>query len=257
MNEHKTLFIILIAGTLLFTYGLMRYTKKEPIEKDNSTLVIGTAAEFAPFEFIENDLIVGFDIDLIRQLAQRIGKKLEIHDLPFTTLIPQLQMGKIHAIIAGMTPTKERAESVLFTHKYINGDPMLIVSLKNKPQITALTNLNGKEVIVNEGFSSDVYLSKNNPEIRLKRLATIADAFMALRAGKGDAFVISKNTLQPFFEKYDRAEFNIFEIPGSQESAAIAVSKKYPDLREQLNKALDQMKQDGSLEGLKRKWKLS
>jgi polar amino acid transport system substrate-binding protein len=252
-SERTYLALFLLVGII----GLsVWFSRRMPEEKLNDCLLVGTNAEYPPFEYIENDMIVGFDIDLMQQIAQRLGKKMKLSDMPFSTLMAQQQMGNIQVIAAGLTPTEERARQVLFSQNYLEGDPLLVVSLRTNPKINSLEDLKGKSVIVNDGFSADIYMSKHK-DIELKRFPTVADAFMALRANKADAYVTAQNSLRPFLEKNAADEFSVFEIDGTNEAAALAISKKHPELVNKINKALQQMKEEGALDALKKKWKVS
>lgn len=250
---NKKMVLIIISAIAITFFSLKWYQKTKTVLPNTNTLIIGTSAEFPPFEFIENGVLVGFDIDVIEEIAKRMDKTLAINDMPFITLIPQLQMGSIQLIAAGLTPTPERAEQVLFSQNYTGGDQLLIVTLAKKQPLTTLDALKGKEVIVNDGFSAEAYLS-SIPEILLKRLPTVADAFLALTTGRADAFVTAFNTVKPFFDQYGSEHFNTIPIAGTSEPAAFAISKQHPELVTKINTVLQKMHEDGSLEALKRKW---
>jgi arginine/lysine/histidine transporter system substrate-binding protein len=124
--------------------------------------------------------------------------------MPFTTLIPQIQSGNLHVIAAGLTPTPERERVMFFTKPYLESDPLVVVSLAKNPKINSLDDLKGKTVIVNEGFSAERYMSALEG-IDLKRLPTVADAFLSLQSGRADAFVVAANSIKPFFKQYSAA----------------------------------------------------
>ena len=255
VNNRITAFLITIFA--LSAAGLWYYNKKRHCTLDDSCLIVGTSAEFPPFEYIEHDTLTGFDIDLINEIAKRLGKKVVIKDMPFATLLTQLTFGSLHLIAAGLTPTQERAQQVLFSKNYTAGEPLVIVTRANHIPLKTVANLKGQNVIVNDGFSAEAYLSSQFPEITLRRLPTVADAFLALNSGRADAFVTAATTVKPFFDQYGSEHFITTPIPGTSEPAAFAISKKYSDLVERVNTALQEMQEDGSLETLKRKWHLS
>src|SRR5437868_1703335 len=123
----------LIIASMIFWWRRPSYT---PTPKDTQQeLIVGTNADFPPFSFIKDGTIVGFDIDIAHEVAHRLNKKLTLIDLPFIALIPELQMGAIHIIAAGMTATEERAKQVYFTRPYIQGVPLLVISLTSNPPI--------------------------------------------------------------------------------------------------------------------------
>lgn len=222
------------------------------------TIIVGTNTEFQPFSFKHDDTIVGFDIDVITEALQRLGKEIIFKDMPFDALIPEIQLGNIHVIAAGTTPTPERAQRALFTKPHLTGDPLVIVSLKNNPALTTLEELQGKTVVVNEGYTADSFMSEQ-PEISLIRLSSsaVSDGMLALNSGKADAFVTALNPMKPYFEKYDINNFNVTPIAGTEESSALAVSKHYPELRDSIQITLDRMEADGTLAALRTKWNLS
>jgi ABC-type amino acid transport substrate-binding protein len=241
-----------ITASALVFFSL--YKEKKSPHCTDTTIIVGTNAEFPPFTFIENNQIVGFDIDIAYEVAKRMGKTIEWRDMPFDALIPQIQLGTIHMIAAGMTPTPERAQRVFFTKPYTTQNPLVIVSLARNP-IKNITDLVGKEVIVNDGFFADEYM-RAVPGVLLVRLPTVAEAFLALESNRAYAYVLAKRSAQPFIDKYGADHFNVVAIPSTAETAALAIAQQYPQLHEQAQKALDDMDADGTLNTIKQKWNI-
>lgn len=218
-------------------------------------ITVGTSADFPPFSFKKDGELTGFDIEVIKEVAKRLGLTLEFKDMPFELLLPQVQLGTIHVIAAGMTATPERAERVLFTAPYLTSDPLIIISPASQ-EITSLEDLKEKRVIVNQGYTADNYMSKI-PDLNIIRLPSVADAFMALKSGRGDVFVSAASALQPFFEHYGRDAFSIFEIDDVSENLALGISKSYPELAKKIDATLKDMEADGTLQNLKDTWHLT
>ncbi|HBS48327.1 TPA: basic amino acid ABC transporter substrate-binding protein [Candidatus Dependentiae bacterium] len=248
----KILFVLGLSIVFFSSWYLFKHGKKT---NSNDVIIVGTNAEYPPFSFVKNDTIVGFDIDIISEICKRLGKKIIIKDMPFDVLIPEIQRGSINLIAAGMTPTEERAKEVIFTQCYFVGDPLVIISPSNK-SLTKIDQLFGKEVIVNEGYTADFYMTSFK-EIKLKRLQTPAAAFLALDAGRADAYVVARSTVSSFFKQYGNEKFIVTSIPNTEEKYAIAVSPCNSDLLPKLNNILDDMKKDGTLDQLKQKWGLN
>ncbi len=220
---------------------------------ESPTLIVGTNAEFPPFCYIENKTIVGFDIDVAHEVVKRLGKEIQFKDMPFDALIPEIILGHIDFVAAGMSFTEERAKRVLFTKPYIAGDPLVILSAsKNK---FSLEDLKDKSVIVIEGFTADHWMS-SKAEINLTRLPTQADGFMAIKSGRADAFVTAKSTVDAFFEIQDPSQFHITLLDGTGETCALVVPKNKAKMLIDIQKALDDMENDGTMAQLKAKWKL-
>ena len=216
-------------------------------------IIVGTNAEFAPFSYMENKVIVGFDIDIAKEVALRLGKSIQFKDMPFDALIPELILGHIDFAASGITYTKERASRVLFTKPYLSEDPFVIFTTSK--QVLTLDNLKGKNVVVIEGFTADLLMSSEKG-INLIRLPIQADGFMAIKSGRADAFITAKSTVDAFFKTQDAALFHTTIIDGSGENCAIAIPKSKPQMLLEVQKALDDMESDGTLSNLKIKWKL-
>jgi polar amino acid transport system substrate-binding protein len=216
-------------------------------------IVIGTNSEFKPFSFVENGTVVGFEIDVVTEVFKRLNKEITIKDVPFDALIPELQLGNIHVIAAGMTPTLERKKRVYFTNPHLKTDVLAVVSLKDRH--LSIDDLNGKKVVVNEGYTADSYMSEK-PNIHLIRLSSnsVSDGVMALKAGSADAFVTAVHPMRPYLEKYGADTISIIPIEGTEESSAFAISRHYPELAGQIQTVLNEMEADGTLMAIKKKW---
>jgi ABC-type amino acid transport substrate-binding protein len=217
-----------------------------------ATLNVGTTADYPPFCYIEHDTIVGFEIDVIKEIAQRMDVKINLVDMPFLMLLPGLSQGKFDVIAGGITPNPQQ-NKVLFTQPYYQGDPLVIVALPTQ-KAHNLEDLHGKTVIVNDGYTADLYMSKQSGPI-LKRLPSIADAILALKSEKADAFVTAMSTIHAVM-KHEHTPLQIHPIPHTQETYALVVSKENPALHQQIVHTLSKMIEDGSIEQLTQKWGL-
>jgi len=255
MKKIIIIFICLIGFFAVFQYFL-RVQRRSLDDKTlaGDVVVVGTNAEYSPFSFIEKDTIVGFDIDLIKEICKRLNKKVEIKDMPFDVLIPEMQRGSVQIIAAGMTPTPDRAKEVLFTRCYFTGDPLVIVAPVSN-SLTTIDQLKNKKVVVNEGYTADYYMSDiKGPE--LIRLPTPAAAFLALQVKRAAAYVAARSTVSSFFNQYGTENFTTTPIPNTEEKYALVVSPHSSIGVAELNKLIDAIKDDGTLDKLKKKWGL-
>lgn len=218
---------------------------------DSNTLTVGTNAEFFPFSFREGKEIVGFDIDIAKEVSHRLNKRLVFKDMLFEGLLPDLFLGNIDFIAAGMTYTEERAKRVAFTKPYLNDDRLIIISEKYDPQV----GLDGLTIAVNEGYTADLFLS-GRKNLHLIRLNSPADAFLALKNDRCDAFVTAKSTAQTFLQAEKNLGFICHELGGPNDNYALIVAKDNLLLLEEIQSALDSMEQDGTIVKLKKKWGL-
>jgi len=255
MKASEIIIIIILIITTSFIC-LWHFTKKNTIISQKiKTITIGTNAEYPPYTFIKNNKIVGFDIDITKEIFRRIKRKYTMQDMSWSALIPAIQLNQIQVIAAGITATPQREKHTLFTKPYIEGDPLLIVTLAKNPPIKTVQELKDKKVLVDEGYTADTYIS-NIQGVKLQRISSSVQGFLALKSERADAYVIAKSSAKQFFEKYGEKAFNTTEIKDATESYSLAVSKKHPELLIAIQKALLEMEKDGTINTLKIKWKL-
>lgn len=252
----KTIIGFAVACVVLF--AVLRWTGYfsfcTPTSQPPATVMrVGTSADYPPFTYKSAGEVVGFEIDVIKQLAQRIGKKLELVDLSWEMLLPELQMHNIQAIAACMTKTERRAQEVHFLSPHLV-DKFVIVT-KPESAVHSLNDLKGKEVVVNDGYTADSYVS-HFADIKVLRLPTVAEAILAIDNNIASAFVTAHNTIKLLVEK-DPTKYHITPLPDTKEEICIAVSYSEPGLYDELEQALQSMKVDGTLQELTHKWKLA
>lgn len=224
---------------------------------DQPTVIrVGTSSDFPPFSFMENGKHTGFDIELIQEIAKRLNCSIEIIDMPFKTILSAIQLGKIDVIAAGLSETAERKKQVLFLPPHLKADPFVILT-KGVVLTKGISDLVGKEVIVNDGYTAAAYMAQF-PEIHLVYLKSPSDALVALETNRAFAFVSAKNPLNEFLRKNPKAkEYNLFTLENTGDGASLAVSKSQPELYETLKKKLLELMQDGTVDKLKAKWGLT
>lgn len=251
MNKNVVLLgLLALSIVAVWRYSAMGYQKKIA---DQKILVVGTNAEFPPYSFIKDDQIVGFDIDVINEVAKRLDKTVQFKDMPFEALMLEAIQGSIQVIAAGLSCTTERQKQLFFTTPHIAGDPLVMVTLAKNGAVTGLASLNGKDVVVNDGFTADRYMS-NIVGPNLIRLPTTSEAFAVLQSGRVFAFVSALSPLKPFLEKFGKDNFAITQIEDTSDNCSLGVSKKFPDVHHQIEQVIKKMIEDGTIENLKEKW---
>ena len=170
-------------------------------------LHMATNAFFPPYEYYENDTVVGIDPEMAAAIADELDMKLVIDDMDFDAILPAVTSGKADIGMAGMTVTPDREESVNFSKSYANG--ILSVIVTEDSPITTVDDLLDPDAEyvagVQQGTTSDIYLSDSyeNGGITEDRVAKFnkgADAIQALLTGKIDCVVIDSQPAQAFVE---------------------------------------------------------
>ena len=144
-------------------------------------LRVGTEPTFAPFEFLDTETkqFAGFDMDLIRAVADKAGYDVEILNMGFDALIPALMTRSIDVIAAGLSITEERAKRVDFTKPYINAGLTVMTTQENAPNIKSVKDLEGKCLCAEIG-SSGALVMKRIPNTTIRTFNSAADAFLEL-----------------------------------------------------------------------------
>ena len=224
-------------------------------EDSDKKIVVGTNAEFAPFEYINDDgEIDGFDIALMKAICKDIGYEVEFRNMEFKSLTASLKTKALDAVIAGMTITDERKQSVDFSKSYYNASQSIIVSTDS--EISSLYDLNGARIAVQEGTTGDllVTVSDDNEIITdkntvVKRFKKGSDAVLELNNGGVDAVVIDSSPAEKFVS-INSEKLKIVKDETSMEEYGIAVSKGNTKLVNKINKGLDNVIEDGTFDEL-------
>lgn len=213
-------------------------------------IYVGTNAEFYPFEYLENEKISGFDIELMEKIGDKLNKKIEWKNMSFDGLLPALQSNKIDVIIAGMTATDERKKFVNFTDTYYLSSQMILINKKTK-NIKELEDIKGKEVGVILGYTGDTIISKMD-NVNVKRYNGASEAIMALKSNKINAVIIDSEPAKNYAKQ--NKDLKLINTDVAKEEYAIAISKKNKKLTEDINLVLKEFMSNGTYDELIKKY---
>ncbi|MBW5396220.1 basic amino acid ABC transporter substrate-binding protein [Brachyspira pilosicoli] len=213
--------------------------------KENK-LYVGTNAEFEPFEYRDGENIVGFDIDLINEIAKIMKQDIEVVDMAFDGLLPALQSKKIDIIIAGMTADEERKKFVNFTDPYYSTQQSILVHKDNK-DIYSFDNLEGKNVGVVLGFTGDLIVSEMS-NVNAQKYGATSEAILALKSKKVDAVVLDYEPASKYFDQNN--DLKLIITDSKSEEYAIAMRKEDTELLKKVNDALNTIKENGTYDML-------
>ncbi|CAM4422559.1 putative cystine-binding periplasmic protein [Paenibacillus sp. oral taxon 786 str. D14] len=225
--------------------------------KTAGVIKVGLMGTYAPYNFLnENKEIDGFDADVAKEVAKRLGVKVEFAPQEFSGLIPSLQAGKIDAIISQVTITDERKQQIDFTQPYITNEVKIIVKEDND-SITKLEDFKGKNIGVGLGTNDESYLRNDVlPQVGNFEIKTYDDVITSLQdlnAGRIDATINNLYALKPIVDK------NGYKIKAvgdaiKSDQAGIAIRKNNPEFLAALDQALTDMKADGTYNTIFQKW---
>jgi glutamine transport system substrate-binding protein len=214
-------------------------------------LQVGSDIAFPPFENMEGDKAVGFDVDLLREIGKRLDLEVTFTNNKFDGLIPSLNSKKFDVVVSAMTITDDRKKEVLFSDPYIDSNQSL--AAKSDSDIKDVMNLKGKIVGVQTGTTGEGWTKKNVVSAKeIKSYDTALDAFTALQAGQIDA-VINDLPVSAYIVK-DKPELKIVQEIKTDEKYGIAMRLDDTKLADAVNKTLADMKADGGYDKIYSNW---
>ncbi|MGG2200178.1 MULTISPECIES: ABC transporter substrate-binding protein [Paenibacillus] len=270
MPKNKVSFIILVCFLLILsacgtkpaattTTGgdkpaeVQKETKLDQIKKAGK-IVVGTSADYPPYEFHKEidkkDQIVGFDIEIAKAIAKELGVTLELKDMKFDGLLAALEAGNIDFVISGMTPTEERKQAVDFTKVYYTAIQTVVVRAADKDKYNTIEALKGKKVGAQKGATQEAIVKEQMPGSEVKAIGKISDLMLELKNNKVEALVVEQPVAAAYLSKNKDLAFADIKLTTEDSGSAIAVKKNNPELVEAMNKALDKLIADKTIDKL-------
>lgn len=223
--------------------------------KKEGKLTIGIDDAFPPMEF-RNDKneLVGFDIDASKELAKRLGIKVEHIPTVWDTVILSLKSKKFDIVWSGMSITAEREKEIAFTKPYIMEKQVIVVKKGNK-KVKGLKDLGEATVVgVQLGSTSEEALGKLNKKFKeIKKYDKNTDAFMDLKIGRIDALAVDE-LVGRYYLSTKPGEYSVLKESLLSEPIGIGLRKEDVALKEKIQKTLDGMFKDGTMKKISIKW---
>lgn len=232
---------IILCGIIAMTICLTGCTRS------NDELVMVTEAGFAPYEYYENGEIVGVDVEIAQQIANKLGKKLVIKDIAFDSIINEINSGKADFGAAGMSITEEKKKQVDFTVAYAVSNQVIVV--RKDSSISSGSDLHGKTVAVQLGTTADLYFEdKENgySDVTIVSEKKFLAAAEDVKAGKADAIVMDQLPAQELVKQ--NTDLKILDTVLFTDSYGMAVKKGNTELLNQINEVLQQLIDEGKID---------
>ena len=253
----KTILVGSILTLSIICVGCSNNSSESTLDKD--TLIVGIDDAFAPLGFKdESGEITGFDIDLAKELAKRLNKKIIFQPIDWTMKESELKSGNIDLIWNGYTITDERKNKVDFSVPY----------LKNKQVIVTLadSNINSKSDLANKKVGAQ---SESSAVAAMEKEADLYSSFngggsitfednnqalMDLEAGRLDAVVADEILVRYYLSLKGEDKFKILEDNFGEEEYGVGIRKGDTGMVDAFNKAYKEMQEDDTLKEISEKW---
>lgn len=214
--------------------------KKE--EKEELTLV--TEAGFAPYEYYNNGEIVGVDIDIAKEIAKRLNRKLVIKDVSFDFIINEVKSGKADFAAAGLSVTEERKQEVDFTNLYTTSNQVAVV--RKDSGIKKISDIYNKRLVAQLGTVADLYITDNLKEATLVTHKKYLSAVEDVKSKKADCLVMDEAPAREIVKQ--NPELMILDEILFQDQYGMIVKKGNTKLLNEINTILTDLKEEGKIE---------
>lgn len=257
MNKRTAILpVVVLAVALVASCG-----KKESAPEGKAAaapvaaIVVGLDDNFPPMGFRDKEnKLVGFDIDLAREAARRLGAEVEFKPIDWNAKEAELNGKRVDALWNGLTITEQRKEKIAFTTPYLENRQIVVVTAKSPVKNKA--DLAGKVVGLQEGSSAVEAVEKDGVAKSIKEVRKYGDnvtALMDLSTGRLDALVVDEVVGRYYLAKKP-GEYLVLEDHFGTEEYGVGVRKDDTELLGKLQKTIDEMKKDGAAARISSEW---
>ncbi len=219
--------------------------------QNDGVLVMGTNAEFPPFEYEEGGAVVGLDAEMMEEVAKRLGVEIEIKNMAFDSLPEALTAKETDCIAAGLTVRPDREEVMSFTDGYYVASQSIIVAKDSA--IATADDLTDKKIGCQSGTTGSFLAEEYTDVANISGFANGALAVEALVNGQVDAVIIDNNPANEYGAQY-ADQVVVIEGQFEDETYAVAVAKENTALCDAINDAINAMKADGTFDTIVAKY---
>ncbi|MBI9079888.1 MAG: transporter substrate-binding domain-containing protein [Pseudodesulfovibrio sp.] len=233
--------------------------KASTLEKivQRGTLRVGLEAGYMPFEMTDKKgKLVGFDVDMVTEMAKAMGVKLELINTAWDGIIPALLSNKFDIIASGMTVNQERNLKINFATPYIVAGQTALIHKSYADKVKSWKDLNNEELIITSklGTTGEQAVKRLFPKAQYKSFETESEAMLEVMNGKAAASVYDLPMCAFFYAERGKESMIFLDEPFTYEPIGWAINKGDPDFINWLNNFLVQMKNDGRYDKIYTKW---
>lgn len=257
--KKKKLFSLVAAIAILSSFMMVGCSSKEEAKEDAApkeevVIKAGTEGTMFPWTYMEGEKVVGLEADMAEEIGKRIGKKIELEPIEWSGLFGSLDSNRIDTVANIVTVNDERKEKYEFSETYIY-NPMVLAT-KSDSDIDSLEDLDGKSIVVEAGSSDEQVVADLEKKLGIKMEHVYYEgiSIQDVVNGRVDLWIGGKPSINvQIKEGYD---LKIIGETGDYQEYAYPFVKgeEGSKLAEEFNKALNEMREDGTLSKISEKW---
>ena len=221
-----------------------------------ATLRVGLSPDYPPLQYKQDGRVVGIEADNARAVGEILGRQVKVVELPFAELLPALEAGKVDVIMSGLSITDQRSERVLFTQPYLQVGQMSIMHRDKVARFAQPWAIyrEGIRIGVEPGTTGASFAEAELKDAQVKYFDDPPAAFAGLRGDVIDLYIHDAPTSWQLANSSENDDLISLYSPLTDESLAWAVALGNGSLLQELNRALDLMKANGTLSYILNRW---
>jgi len=253
----KKIFLLLIIIFLMTGCGGEKNSNDAKSPKHSRIITVGFD-EFAPMGFTESGEVVGFDIDLAKEAAKRMGVTFEFKPIDWGNKESELDSGNVDMIWNGLSMLEDRKEHMTFSKPYMDNRQIILVAKDNPQEIHSVGDLTGKIVAAQAGSTSENYINEDeylrNSFAKFKTYRSINEGFKSLSKGEIDALITDEIAARYEINKNPDAFKIVEDTIGPVAQFGIGFRKGNTELRDKVQQVFDSMVKDGTAKKISEQW---
>lgn len=218
--------------------------------KSKGELVVGTASGYPPYEFIDTSkgdkTVIGVDMEFAKKVADKLGVKLKVEDMNFSSLLSSLASNKIDVAIAGINPTDERRKAMDFSDNYLPTRQCIMIRKEDAETLKTLDDFKGKTVGAEKSTTQEKLVQTEMKDSKLVSLEKVPDVVMELKNHKVDGLVVEGIVAQQYLIFNPDVTLSDATFQNGIKNSAVALTKGNEDLLNVINEVIKENTDNGN-----------
>lgn len=219
--------------------------------KKRGKLIVGTSSGYPPYVFVDSESpdknVIGLDMEMCKQIADKLGVKMEVQDMGFSALLSSVTTGKVDIAVGGVSPTPEREKVMAFSDQYLPTEQKLLVLKKNQHVYKSMADLKGKTIGAEKSTTQEATAQKVEGANALG-LSSVPDAILQLKNEKLDGIVLEGVVAKQYLIFNDDLALADVQFQGAHKVSAVALKKGNDDLVKMINEIIKKDTESGQFE---------
>lgn len=219
--------------------------------KKRGKLIVGTSSGYPPYVFVDatasDKQVIGLDIEMCKQIAEKLGVPMEVQDMGFSALLSSVTAGKVDIAVGGVSPTPEREKVMAFSDLYLPTEQKLLVLKKNQHVFKTLDDLKGKTLGAEKSTTQEATAQKVEGASAMG-LSSVPDAILQLKNEKLDGIVVEGVVAKQYLVFNDDLALADVQFQGAKKVSAVAMKQGNDDVMKIVNEVIKQDTESGQFD---------